>query len=42
VEGRIDGHALRSAMRYELEKRRGAACGAIFTAGLPAGVGEEN
>ena len=41
VEGRIDGHALRSAMRYEVEKLRCSACGAIFTAGLPAGVGEE-
>lgn len=41
VEVRIDGHALLSAMRYELEKLRCSACGAIFTAGLPAGVGEE-
>jgi transposase len=41
VEGRIDGHALLSAMRYELEKLRCSACGAIFTAGLPVGVGEE-
>jgi hypothetical protein len=41
VEVRIDGHALLSAMRYELEKLRCSACGAIFTAGLPAGVGDE-
>jgi len=41
VEVRIDGPALLSAMRYAVEKRRGAACGAIFTAGLPGGVGEE-
>jgi transposase len=41
VEVRIDGHALLSAMHYELEKLRCSACGAIFTAGLPAGVGDE-
>jgi transposase len=41
VAVRIDGHALLSAMRYELEKLRCSACGAIFTAGLPGGVGEE-
>ena len=41
VEVRIDGHALRSALRYELEKLRCSACGAIFTAGVPDGVGEE-
>jgi transposase len=41
VEVRIDGHALLSAIRYELEKLRCSACGAIFTAGLPGGVGEE-
>jgi hypothetical protein len=28
-------------MRYEVEKLRCSACGEIFTAGLPAGVGEE-
>jgi hypothetical protein len=33
VEGRIDGNALRSAMRYERDKLRGAACGEIVTAG---------
>jgi transposase len=41
VEVRIDGHALLRAMRYELEKLRCSACGAILTAGLPDGVGEE-
>ena len=41
VEIRLDGHALLSAMHYELEKLRCSACGEIFTAGLPAGVGEE-
>ena len=41
VEIRLDGNALLSAMHYELEKLRCSACGEIFTAGLPAGVGEE-
>lgn len=41
VEIRIDGHALLSAIHYELEKLRCSACGVIFTAGLPAGVGAE-
>jgi transposase len=41
VEIRIDGHALLSAVRYELEKLRCSACGQIFTASLPAGVGDE-
>jgi hypothetical protein len=41
VEIRIDGNALLSALRYELEKLRGSACGELFTAGLPAGVGKE-
>jgi transposase len=41
VEVRIDGHALLSAIRYELEKLRCSACGAIFTAGWPGGVGAE-
>jgi hypothetical protein len=40
VEIRIDGNALLSAIRYALEKLRCAACGEIFTAGLPAGVGK--
>jgi hypothetical protein len=41
VEIRIDGHALLSAIRYELAKLRCSACGEIFTAELPAGVGDE-
>src|SRR5712671_6134259 len=41
VEIRIDGHALLSAMRYELQKLRCSACGQIFTASLPRDVGEE-
>ena len=41
VEVRIDGNALLSAIRYELEKLRCSACGAIFTAGLPEGGGDE-
>ena len=41
VERRIDGHALRSAVRYELAKLRCSAGGELFTAGLPEGVGEE-
>jgi transposase len=41
VEVRIDGNALLSAMRYEVEKLRCSACGEVFTAGLPEGVGDE-
>ena len=41
VEIRIDGHALLSAIRYELQKLRCSACGQIFTAPLPEGAGEE-
>jgi transposase len=41
VEIRLDGHALLSAIRYEVAKLRCSACGEIFTAGLPAGVGGE-
>ncbi len=41
VEIRIDGNALLSAIHYELEKLRCSACGEIFTAGLPEGVGDE-
>ena len=41
VEMRIDGHALLSAMRYELQKLRCSACGKIFTAPLPSVAGEE-
>jgi transposase len=38
-EIRIDGHALLSAMHYELQKLRCSACGEIFTASLPPEVG---
>lgn len=38
---RIDGHALLSALRYELQKLRCSACGQIFTAPLPPEAGEE-
>lgn len=38
---RIDGHALLSALRYELQKLRCSACGEIFTAPLPKAAGEE-
>jgi transposase len=41
VEIRLDGHALLSATHYAVEKLRCSACGAIFTAGLPEGVGDE-
>lgn len=41
VEIRIDGNALLAAIRYELEKLRGSACGEVFTAKLPAGASEE-
>src|SRR6266478_3877170 len=41
VEIRIDGHALLSAIRYELHKLRCSACGQIFTASLPPEAGEE-
>jgi transposase len=36
VEMRLDGNALLSALRYELEKLRCSACGQIFTASVPA------
>lgn len=35
VEVRIDGNALLSAVRYEVEKLRCSACGDVFTAALP-------
>jgi transposase len=35
-EMRLDGNALLSAVRYELEKLRCSACGQIFTASVPA------
>ena len=41
VEMRLDGHALLSAIRYELEKLRCSACGQIFTAPLPEEAGPE-
>ncbi|HEY5863937.1 MAG TPA: IS66 family transposase [Candidatus Tectomicrobia bacterium] len=41
VEMRIDGHALLSAIRYELHKLRCSACGQIFTAPLPPEAGKE-
>src|SRR5882724_8931983 len=41
VEIRIDGHALLSAIHYELHKLRCSACGQIFTASLPPEAGEE-
>jgi transposase len=40
-EIRLDGNALLSAIRYEVAKLRCSACGEIFTAGVPAGVGGE-
>ena len=40
VEIRIDGHALLSAVRHELEKLRCSACGEVFTAPAPAGAGK--
>jgi transposase len=40
-EIRIDGHALLSALRYEVQKLRCSACGQIFTAILPDDVGDE-
>ncbi len=41
VEIRIDGNALLSAVRYELEKLRCSGCGEIFTAELPETAGAE-
>jgi hypothetical protein len=41
VESRIDGNALLSAIRYEVEKLRCSACGAVHTAPLPAAAGAE-
>ena len=37
---RVDGQALRSAIRYAGAKLRGSACGQICTAGLPEGARE--
>ena len=41
VEMRLDGNALLSAVRYELEKVRCSACGQIFTASVPVAAGAE-
>jgi transposase len=41
VEMRLDGNALVSAVRYEVEKLRCSACGQIFTASVPAAAGTE-
>jgi hypothetical protein len=41
VAMRLAGQALLSAVRYELEKLRGSACGPVFTAPVPAGAGAE-
>jgi transposase len=41
IEMRLEGNALLSAVRYELEKLRCSACGQVFTASLPAEAGTE-
>jgi len=41
IEMRLDGNALLSAVRYELEKLRCSAGGQVFTAPLPARAGPE-
>jgi len=41
IEMRLDGNALLSAVRYELEKLRCSACGQVVTAALPAAAGAE-
>jgi hypothetical protein len=41
VEMRLNGNALLSAVRYELEKLRCSACGQVFTAAVPAAAGTE-
>lgn len=41
VEMRLDGNALLSAVRYELEKLRCSACGQVFTASVPVAAGTE-
>jgi hypothetical protein len=38
---RLDGNALLSAVRYELEKLRCSACGQVFTAAVPSVAGTE-
>jgi hypothetical protein len=41
VAMRLDGNALLSAVRYELEKLRCSACGQVFTASVPAAAGTD-
>jgi transposase len=41
VEIRVDGNALLTAVRYELERLRCSACGQVFTAPLPVAAGEK-
>jgi hypothetical protein len=41
VEMRLNGNALLSAVRYELEKLRCSACGQVFTASVPVAAGTE-
>src|SRR5262245_17856823 len=41
VKMRLDGNALLSAVRYELEKLRCSACGQLFTASVPVAAGSE-
>jgi hypothetical protein len=41
VEIRLDGNALVSAIRYELEKLWCSGCGEVFTAQLPEDIAEE-
>ena len=41
IEMRLDGNALLSAVRYELEQLRCSACGQIFTASVPVTAGTE-
>jgi transposase len=41
VEMRLDGNALLSAVRYEVEKLRCSACGQVLTASVPAAAGTE-
>jgi transposase len=41
VEMRLNGQALLSAVRYELEKLRCSACGEVFTAAVPTEAGPE-
>jgi transposase len=41
IEIRIEGNALLTAVRYELERLRCFACGQVFTAPLPVEAGEE-